>query len=91
MEYSEDGCYNKQNQIDGFITVQSLASSFMLKTGCYKDVYQVSGAIQQFMSKGVVGGRVITNSNKQYHVKRKLLTLVLVVYTQVLCIIWSDF
>ena len=57
--------------IDDFITIQPLASSFMLKSSCYRDVYQVSGAIQQFISKCVVGGRVMTNSNKQYHVKKK--------------------
>ena len=54
------------------ITIQPLASSFMLKSGCYKDVYQVSGVIQQFMSKCVVGCRVMTNSNKQCHVKKTI-------------------
>ena len=44
----------------------------MLKPGCYDNVYQVSGAIQQFISRCVVGGRVMTNSNKQYHVKKKI-------------------
>ena len=50
------------------ITIQSVVSSFMLKPGCYDDVYQVSGAIQQFITKCAAGGRVMTNSNKQYHV-----------------------
>ena len=31
-----------------------------------------SGVIQQFISKCVVGGRVMANSNKQYHVKKKV-------------------
>ena len=57
--------------VDGFITIQSMASSFMLKSGCYDDVYQVSGVIQ-FISRCVVGGRVMTNSNKHYHVKMKI-------------------
>ena len=48
-----------------------MASSFMLKSGCYDNVYQVSGVIQQFITKCVVGGRVMTNSNKQSHVKKK--------------------
>ena len=54
------------------ITIQSMASSFMLKSGCYEHVYQISGVLQQFISRCVVGGRVMANSNKQYHVKRKL-------------------
>ena len=58
--------------VDNFIAIQSMASSFMWKSGCYGNVYQISGAIQQFISRCVVGGRVMTNSNKQYHVKRKI-------------------
>ena len=57
--------------VDNFITIQSMASSFMQKSGCYDNVYQVSGAIQQFISRCVVGGRVMTNPNKQYHVEKK--------------------
>ena len=49
-----------------------MASPFMLKPGCYDHVYQISGAIQQFITKCVAGGRVMTNSNKQYHVKNKI-------------------
>ena len=58
--------------VANFITIQSMASSFMLKSGCYGNVYQTSGAIQQFISRCVVGGRVMTNPNKQYHVKKKI-------------------
>ena len=84
LEHTELGVYN-------FITIQSMASSFMLKPGCYDNVYQISGVIQQFITKCVVGGRVMTNPDKQYHVKEELQTLMLVVYTQVLCILWKGF
>ena len=40
--------------VDKFITSQSMASSFMLKPGCYDNVYQISGAIQQFISRCVL-------------------------------------
>ena len=58
--------------VDNYITIQSMAPSFMLKPGCYDNVYQISGAIQQFITKCVAGGRVMMNSNKQYHVKKKI-------------------
>ena len=48
-----------------------MASTFRLKSGCYQNVYQISGVLQQFITKCVVGGRVATASNKQYHVKQK--------------------
>ena len=54
--------------VDNFATIQSMASSFMLKSGCYDDVDQISGVIQHFISICVVGGRVTTNSDKQYQV-----------------------
>ena len=55
--------------VDSYITIQPLASSFMLKNGCYENVFQISGVLQQFISPCVVGGRVVTNSNNMYHVK----------------------
>ena len=55
-----------------FVTVQSMASTFMLKSGCYQNVYQISGVLQQFITKCVVGGRVATASNTQYHVKKEI-------------------
>ena len=44
----------------------------MLKSGCFEGIYQVSAVVQQFISKCVVGGRVMCNSNKQFHVKQKI-------------------
>ena len=58
--------------VDSFVAIQSMASSFMLKPGCYDNVYQVPGVIQQFVTKCVVCGRVMTHSKKQYHVKKKI-------------------
>ena len=55
-----------------FITIQSMASTFMLKSGCYDNVYQISGVLQQCVTKCVVGGRITCNSNKQYHFKKKI-------------------
>ena len=57
--------------VDSHITTQSLASPFMLKSGCYENVLQTSGVLQQFISRCVVGGRVMCNPNKMYHVKKK--------------------
>ena len=65
LEHTELDVYN-------YITIQYMASSFMLKSGCYGNVYQISGAIQQFITKCVVGGRVMANPNKQYHVEKKM-------------------
>ena len=76
--------------VDHFITIQSMASPFMLKSGCYDNVYQVSGVMQQFISRCVLGGRVMTNSKNNIMLKRSLLILMLVLYMQVLCILcWA--
>ena len=44
--------------VDKFITIQSMASTFVFKSGCYQNVYQISGELHQFITKCVVGGRV---------------------------------
>ena len=74
-----DGCFvfrdwileHTELDVDSYITTQPLASSFMLKSGCYENVFQISGALQQFISRCVVGGRVMTNSNNICHVTNK--------------------
>ena len=58
--------------IDKYITIQSLASDYKLKDGCYDKVASFSGVIQHYISNCIVGGRCMTNSNKMYHVKRKV-------------------
>ena len=54
---------------DNFVTIQSMAEAYLLKEGVYDDVYKISGFIQQFIHKCVVGGRTMTNSNKMFHTK----------------------
>ena len=49
--------------VDSYITIQPLASSFMLGSGCYEIVFQISGDLQYFISRCVVGGRAMCNSN----------------------------
>ena len=38
----------------------------------FNDVAMFCGVIQRYISNCIVGGRCMTNSNKMYHVKRKL-------------------
>ena len=48
--------------IDKYITIQSLASDYKLKEGCYDKVASFSGVIQHYISNCIVGGRCMTNS-----------------------------
>ena len=52
--------------------IQSLASDFMLKSGWYDNVFQISGVLQQYITRAVVGGRCMTANNKMYHVKQNI-------------------
>ena len=56
--------------VDSYITIRPLASSFMLKSGCYETVFQISGVLQRCISRCVVGGRAMYKSYKLYHVKK---------------------
>ena len=42
--------------VDSYITIQSLASSLMLQSGCYENVFQISGVLPRIVSRCVVGG-----------------------------------
>ena len=46
------------SSVGSYITNQSVASSFMLTSGCYDHASQISGVLQQFISRCVVGGWV---------------------------------
>ena len=63
-----------ERDVDNFITIQSLAFSFMLKTGCYDNVYQVSGVAQQYITKCVVGGRDVACAKESLN-KREYLNI----------------
>jgi hypothetical protein len=54
--------------INNLITSATLAHKYMVLNGCYEDVYLLGGVPQQFIQKCVVGGRTMSNSNKQYNV-----------------------
>ena len=55
-----------------YITLQSLAADYMLKEGCHDGVSQLSGVPQAFISRCVIGGRVMANSNQKCHVEGKV-------------------
>ena len=57
--------------VDHYVTIQSLASAYRL-SGCYDSVYQISGILQQYITRCVVEGRVMTANNKMYHVINEL-------------------
>ena len=59
-------------EIDHYINIQSLASDVVLKSGCYDNVFQIIGVLQQYITRSVVGGRCMTANNKMYHVKQKM-------------------
>jgi hypothetical protein len=51
--------------IDDVLTIASLAHKYIINENCYDGVFQLSGVPQTFIQKCVVGGRVMTNSNKK--------------------------
>lgn len=51
--------------IDDILTIASLAHKYLINENCYDGVFELSGVPQCFIQKCVVGGRVMTNSNKK--------------------------
>ena len=55
-----------------YITLASLSYDYLVKEGCFEEVYEFSGNIQQFIQKCVVGGRTMTRENMMYHIEKIL-------------------
>ena len=56
--------------VNSYITFQPLASSFMLKSGCYEHVFQTSGVLQFFVHDVSLGVGLCA-IQLMYHVKHK--------------------
>jgi len=52
-------------EVDHFISIASLADSYLIKEGCYEDVYDLGGVCRQFVQKCLVGGRTMLCQNTQ--------------------------
>ena len=55
--------------IDNFVSIASIADTYMFKEGVYNDVYKLSGVVREFIQLCVVGGRTMVSKNG----KKKLL------------------
>lgn len=52
--------------IDNVLTIPTLAKRILINKDCFKDVNEIAGNTQNFIMRTIVGGRVMTNSNKIY-------------------------
>lgn len=50
--------------IDKYLTLPSISDAFLIKQGCYEDVYELSGIPNRFIQGSVVGGRTMTCRNE---------------------------
>ena len=66
-EIKED-CPDLFVDIYNHYTISSVANEMLLIGGCYKDTYEFSGVVREFIQECVVGGRVMTRSNKKVKV-----------------------
>ena len=51
------------------LTIASLAAFYLLKDGCFKDVYKLSGVPREFIMRCMVGGRTMCRDNVKWNVK----------------------
>lgn len=57
--------------INNILTCAGLAHTYMLKSGCYDGVYELTALPQRFIQKTVVGGRTMCANNKKREVTGK--------------------
>ncbi len=52
--------------IDDFISLASIADTYLKKEGCYDECYELGGIVRCFIQRCLVGGRTMLNNNKKY-------------------------
>ena len=58
--------------IDDFVSVASIADTYLLKKGVYKGVCKLGGVVREFIQKCMVGGRTMCADNVKHHVVGKV-------------------
>lgn len=58
--------------IDGVLTIASLAHRYFIAQDCYKGVNELSGIPQMFIQGSVVGGRTMVSENKKKRIEGKI-------------------
>jgi hypothetical protein len=61
-----------QLDIDGILTIASLAHQYFINQGCYEGVNQLGGVPQLFIQATVVGGRTMTANNQKIVMNEKI-------------------
>ena len=61
-------------ELDAFAynSISSMADDYLIKMGCYEDVYPLQGTVRAFCQQAVIGGRVCTKNNKKQYIKNKI-------------------
>ena len=59
---------------DNYVSISSLVDSYLKKEGCYYGCAKLTGIPQDFISKAIVGGRVMCANNEKIIVKDKELS-----------------
>jgi hypothetical protein len=54
--------------IDNIISLASLADKYLIKEGCFENVFQLSGVPRAFIQKSVIGGRTMTAENVKHFI-----------------------
>jgi hypothetical protein len=58
--------------INSVMTIASLAHKYFVNTGCYNDVYSLSGIPQMFIQGSVIGGRTMVSNNTKISIKEDI-------------------
>jgi hypothetical protein len=48
-----------------YLTIASISHAYLVKMGCYEDVYELSGIVREFIQRCVVGGRTMCANNEK--------------------------
>lgn len=57
--------------ITNYMTLPSMANDYLVREGCYDEVYKLSGVPRHFIQQCVVGGRTMCRRNEKFLIKNQ--------------------
>lgn len=69
-----ENCLNHFNiDINGVLTIPSLANIYITNKGCYDGCYELAGQPRNFIEKCIVGGRTMLSNNEKSKIYNKIM------------------
>lgn len=59
--------------IFNYLSIASISDSFIINSGCYEDIYEISGNLNRYIMNSIRGGRTCCGDNKKHFLNEEIM------------------